>query len=209
VTRATTWSIDLSEEWARCPELRPRCALLHHGHGLQAQPHTSMRRDDPRRSGKAPSEHYRSTLDSYRSQKRRRRAKIRWIEESRLDEARMPAVPTLLRPHRESLPSPSRRQRMTPRGPTQFASFQPDRLANQAKAITSKSPQIPKNQASASSSRSTPKRSARARCFVSGAHGLRRLVSRFRQRFHDALLARRHRSRALPGTTVGHSKSLV
>ena len=53
---------------------------------------------------KLPSEHYRSTLDSYRSQKRRRRAKIQWIEESRLDEARLPAVPTLLRPRREFAP---------------------------------------------------------------------------------------------------------
>jgi len=43
-----------SEEWSRRPELRRRCALLHHGSGLIDPPNTSMRRDDSRRTANSP-----------------------------------------------------------------------------------------------------------------------------------------------------------
>ena len=80
-----------------------------------------------------------------RGQLRQRMAQVDDLVEPGAEKIVLTAVPTLLRPHRESLPSPLRRQRITPRRPTQFARSRPARPRKPAKTTTSKSPQTPAN----------------------------------------------------------------
>ena len=55
MSRPVPWLSCRNKEWARRPELRRRCAWLHHGAGPSDPPDTRLRRDDPRPMAGSPS----------------------------------------------------------------------------------------------------------------------------------------------------------